>query len=485
MSQHEPGQRTKVGLFLNPVGQRRVDFQAVCGEQFGRLFLADGCEQATLLLGQQDVDLLVIDLEHFDRTFDSAALLQLIGQRGNAATLVLCPFTGAGWLPQLLGAGAVDYAITPLLDQDVGAAVAARLAGRVAPASDAVHLRRLMASSSQLQQAIADVDDVEEMADRICVALGSLPGVVHASLFYMREPGELQLQAQHSSIGVNLTRILAGPDRLAQSPLRHAFPGLLAAFGGELTLLDVPAKAGEPELALALADSGVNMVVGVPLPVSRAGLPRGSLCLMFGQVRQLSGDDLTALLDMARQAGSGLRMAEMSRENEQLLARLSQIGTTDALTGVTNRRHGEYLLELEMRRARRYKLPISLIVFDIDRLKAVNDQFGHPVGDAAVRAVSCSVQQALRSSDVLVRSAGGEFQVIAPHTSATDVLKVAEKIRHAIATTDIAGCDRVSISLGAGQAADTDSPDALLVRVEAALARAKRAGRNCVELAMQ
>ncbi len=485
MSQQQENPHAKVGLFLNPVAQRRVDFQEACGAQFSRLFLADGCEQATLLLSQQDVDLLIIDLERFDRGFDGAALMQLLGQRGAGASLVLCPFTGAGWLPELLAAGAVDYAITPLLDNDLRAAVAARLDGRLSAVSDASQLRGMLATSSELQRAISEVDDFEKMADRICIALGSLPGVVHVSLFYMREPGELQLEAQHSSIGVNLARVLTRSDRLMQSPLRHAFPGLLAACGGELTVLDAPAKAGEPELALALADCAVNMVIGLPLPVSRTGVQRGSLCLMFEHARQLSGDDLTALTDLTRQAGFGLRMAELSRENEQLLARLTHMGTTDALTGVANRRHGEYLIELEFKRARRYKLPLSLIVFDIDRLKAINDQFGHPVGDAALRAVADAVQQALRTSDVLVRSAGGEFQIIAPHTSAIDALKIAEKIRQTVAAVDIPGCDRVSISLGAGQAADQDTPDGLLVRVEAALGRAKRAGRNCVELAMQ
>lgn len=485
MSQHQQETMARVGLFLNPVAQRRVDFQETCGQQFGRLFLADGCEQATLLLGQQDIDLLIIDLDRFDRSFDSAALLQLIEQRGAGATLVLCPFTGAGWLPELLAAAPLSYAITPLLDDDLRATVAAHLDGPSLAQGDPAQLRALMATSSQLQRAIAEVDDFETMADRICIALGSLPGVVHASLFYMREPGELQLEAQHSSTGVNLARVLARSDRLMQSPLRHAFPGLLAACGGELTILDDPAKAGEPELALALSDCGVAMVVGVPLPVSRTGIQRGSLCLMFSQARQLSADDLTALTDLTRQAGFGLRMAEMSRENELLLARLTHMGTTDTLTGVANRRQGEYLMELEFRRARRYKLPLSLIVFDIDRLKAVNDQFGHPVGDAAVRAVAEAVHHALRTSDVLVRSAGGEFQIIAPHTSAIDALKVAEKIRQTVAAIDIPGCDRVSISLGAGQASEQDTPDALLVRVGAALGRAKRAGRNCVELAMQ
>ncbi len=123
-------------------------------------------------------------------------------------------------------------------------------------------------------------------------------------------------------------------------------------------------------------------------------------------------------------------------------------------------------------------------MFDVDRFKAINDRYGHPVGDAAIRAVSEAAQAALRNSDVLVRSGGEEFQIIAPHTSAIDALKIAEKIRLAIAATDIPGCDKVTVSLGVGQVAEQETPDALTVRVDAALARAKRAGRNCVELAM-
>jgi diguanylate cyclase (GGDEF)-like protein len=227
------------------------------------------------------------------------------------------------------------------------------------------------------------------------------------------------------------------------------------------------------------------MVLGLPLPPSRAGAPRGSLCLMFDQARSLTGDELASFAGMAQLAGFGLRMAEMSRENEQLLGRVTHLSTTDALTGSFNRRHGEHLLELEARRARRYKLPLALIVFDIDRFKAINDQFGHPVGDTAIRTVAEATRSALRASDVLVRSGGAEFQIIAPHTSAIDALKIAEKIRMTIADTAIPGCDRLTISLGAGQLSEQESPDALMVRVDAALTRAKKAGRNCVELAMQ
>jgi diguanylate cyclase (GGDEF)-like protein len=479
MQQQDQQVRRPVGLFLNPVGQRRVQFQAACGEQFTRLFLADGIEQASSLLAQQPVDLLVIDLERFDRSFDTGTLGALIAQRSGAPTLVLCPFENAGWLAALMAFGPLTYAISPFSDEQLQQAVSS-----VAAVVPEPQLGPLLATAAQLQQAVAEADDLEKMAERVCLALLALPGVVHAALFHMRDIGELQLEAQHSRFGLHLARVLQRTDRLMQSPLRHAFPGLLAACAGEIALLDAPAKCGEPELALALADNGIEMVLGLPLPVSRSGAQRGSLCLMFDQQRTFSMAELNAFAGFAQLAGIGLRVADMSRENELLMGRLTHMSTTDALTGVANRRQGEHLLELEVRRARRYKLPLALIVFDVDRFKAINDRYGHPVGDAAIRAVSEAAQAALRNSDVLVRSGGEEFQIIAPHTSAIDALKIAEKIRLAIAATDIPGCDKVTVSLGVGQVAEQETPDALTVRVDAALARAKRAGRDCVELAM-
>jgi diguanylate cyclase (GGDEF)-like protein len=477
--------RDAIGVFVNPAGQRRADFQAACGALFGRLYVADGVEQAACLLAGQPVDLLVIDLERFERGIDLEGLGQLVAQRAGAPVLVLCPFVSARWLPALMEYGPLTYAITPLAPHEWRAAIEGQLAG-AAPAADiAAALRELLDVRSRVQQALVEADELGRLAEALCESLCRWPGVVHASLFHLKEGADLQLEAQVGRDGLNLATVLQRADRLLQSPLRHAFPGLLAAAGGEMVLLDAPEKAGEPELARALRAHAVGMALGLPIPATGPGAPRGSLCLLFEHGQAFSCEQFATLLDLARLAGYGLRMADMNREAEQLLARLTHVAITDALTGVANRRHGEELLEQEIRRARRYKLPLALITFDVDRFKAINDRYGHPVGDVALRTVADTAQSILRSSDVLVRAGGEEFQVIAPHTSAIDGLKMAEKLRHAIEQAAVPGCDHVTVSLGVAQLGEHESADSLAVRANAALGRAKRAGRNCVELAMQ
>jgi len=483
------------GLYLNPVGQRRIDFQQACGALFGGLRVAGGIEEAAAMLETQAADVLVLDLERFEPGIDLPALAGLVARRAGAPVLALCPFTNARWLPALMAHGPVHYVIGPLAPAQLREEVAAQLAagfaapGAATPAEE--ELAALLAVRSRAEQALAEADDSSRFAEQLCAALLGWPGVVHAAMFQLHESKDLRLEAQSGqparlpgARGLDLAAVLGRGERLLQSPLRHAFPGLLAAAGGETALLDAPEKAGEPELATALRDHGVAMVMGLPIPGSGPGAPRGALCLMFGAKRAFSLAQLGAFDDLARLAAFGLRMAELMRESEALLGRVTELATLDALTGVANRRHGEFLMEQEVKRARRYRVPLALIAFDIDRFRNINDRYGHPVGDVALRTVADTARALLRSSDVLVRAGGEEFQVIAPHTSAIDGLKMAEKLRAAIEAAAIPGCDHVTISLGVAQLGELESGDSLAVRVNAALARAKRAGRNCVELAM-
>ena len=505
MSQQAEQDAGWTGVYVSPMAQRRTEFSEACGTLFAGLQLADSADSAAALLAAQLSDgaagLLVIDLERFEPGIDLAALGGLLGRRAGAPTLLLCPFASAGWLPLLSAFGPFGYAITPLAPAPLRERVRACLrepAGGT-QAAGMGSLRALLALRTRVQAAIEapyaqfaqyepQQDGEHGLAERLCQALTGWPGVLHAAVFHMKEEGDLQLEAeqgQGQARDLRLGALLQRSSRLLQAPLRHAFPGLLAAAGGGLVLLESPEQAGEPALAEALRAHGVALALGIPVPADGPGAPRGALSLLMDASRTLAPEEFAALEDAARLAALGLRLVETGRESEQLLARLTYVSTTDALTGVANRRRGEELLEREVKRARRYRTPLALLSFDIDRFKAINDTYGHPVGDVALRSVADCVRVLLRSSDVLVRSGGEEFHVIAPHTSAIDGLRMAEKIRHAVEQAPIPGCDHVTVSLGVAQLGEQESADSLARRADAAMARAKRAGRNCVELAMQ
>ncbi len=475
----------QTAIYLSPMAQRRAEFGDACASLFARLHLADSADVAASLMAREQPDLLVIDLDRFEPSIDADALGDLVARRAGAPVLLLCPFAGAAWLPALMAHGPVHYAVTPLDAAALRAAVGTRRAQPEVPASDAAGLRTLLDLRARVQAALDGAEDAHTLSEALCAALCAWPGVLHAGVFLLKDGNDLQLEAQQGLEGLLLGALLQRTDRLLQAPLRHAFPGLLAAAGGTAALIEVPEQSGEPALAEGLRAHGVAMALGLPIPADGPGTPRGALSLLFGAARELTPDEWATLQDVTRLAAFGLRLVAIGQENEHLTARLTYISTTDALTGVANRRHGEELLEKEIKRARRYRVPLALLSFDIDRFKAVNDTYGYPVGDMALRTVADTTRAVLRASDILVRSGGEEFHIIAPHTSAIDGLKMAEKVRVAIEQAEIPGCDHVTVSLGVAQLGEQESGDSLTQRTDAALARAKRAGRNCVELAMQ
>lgn len=153
MPQQADARTQPVGLFLNLTAQRRVDFQAACGDQFGRLFVAEDTDQAEHIISQQRVDLLIIDLERFDRGIDLAALGQLIRHRQGAPVMLVCPFDTASWLAELMAFGPLDYIIAPASDAEVAKRLVARLhSSATSTRADADATRTLLAVRSAVQQ---------------------------------------------------------------------------------------------------------------------------------------------------------------------------------------------------------------------------------------------------------------------------------------------------------------------------------------------
>lgn len=154
----------------------------------------------------------------------------------------------------------------------------------------------------------------------------------------------------------------------------------------------------------------------------------------------------------------------------------------DSLTGAFNRRAYERRMSEEYTRFRRYKSPYSVLVFDVDLFKSINDRFGHMVGDRCLQEIIRRVQPVLRDSDMMARYGGEEFVVILPETPLQGSLEVAEKIRRTVEATEFMHKDEkvsITVSVGASQSTEIDvDPADVFSRADDAMYIAKKNGRN-------
>jgi diguanylate cyclase (GGDEF)-like protein len=218
------------------------------------------------------------------------------------------------------------------------------------------------------------------------------------------------------------------------------------------------------------------------VPPVRAGVQVVSVAVSYGIALALCDPpfplDRWALLSLTAVA-VGWTVATLRARELSLVEQLDRAARTDGLTGLLNRRAFDEALAVELERARRTGAPMSLIIADLDRFKAVNDHFGHTAGDAVLRAASDSIAESIRRIDVSARVGGEEFAVICPGCTPADAVGLAERIRNRISES-LGGVEiRVTISLGVATYPD-HAPDAgaLFDQADSACYRAKRLGRN-------
>ncbi|MDP5238855.1 diguanylate cyclase [Uliginosibacterium sp. 31-16] len=167
----------------------------------------------------------------------------------------------------------------------------------------------------------------------------------------------------------------------------------------------------------------------------------------------------------------------------ELELQLRRQSETDALTGLCNRRHFEQVAATECERAQRYGHPISLLIFDVDHFKSINDGCGHEIGDRVLQQVALAVKGCTRDSDLLTRWGGDEFTVLMPHADIEHATEAAEKIRSAIARELFVDGLQISVSIGAAQwQVSRESVELALAKADEALYRAKALGRNRAEI---
>jgi diguanylate cyclase (GGDEF)-like protein/PAS domain S-box-containing protein len=167
------------------------------------------------------------------------------------------------------------------------------------------------------------------------------------------------------------------------------------------------------------------------------------------------------------------------RKREQ--AEIERLATIDNLTGLYNRYAFSDKLKSEINSANRYGNSISILMYDLDHFKYINDRYGHETGDKVLIEVSALVSQHIRAADIVGRWGGEEFMVLMPETTVEQAKIVAEKLRAVIADNSFEVAGTVTVSFGLTQFQTGETPEALYKRVDKALYLAKENGRNRVE----
>jgi len=176
-------------------------------------------------------------------------------------------------------------------------------------------------------------------------------------------------------------------------------------------------------------------------------------------------------------AGFGLYVGQQE-------AQLRERSRRDPLTRLCNLRHFREQLDIQIAQSSRDKTPLSLIFFDLDHFKKVNDAYGHAGGDTVLKELCKTVSKVLRRNELFARVGGEEFAIIVPHDTLENAAQVAERIRGAVEGHDMSvGANRqvrVTLSLGVAEHVKDESANQLVERADKAMYEAKRGGRNRV-----
>jgi diguanylate cyclase (GGDEF)-like protein len=234
-----------------------------------------------------------------------------------------------------------------------------------------------------------------------------------------------------------------------------------------------------PDSSAASISGDVDRAVGFPLIVGGSAMgvlgvrPAGG---MLGPDRRRIIEAAAALL-------------AVSVKNAQLFREVKENSVKDALTGCFTRGHALDVIDAELRRARRSQTPVSLIMFDLDHFKDVNDRYGHLCGDAVLGAVGKRMKEVLRGSDLKCRYGGEEFLVLLPETPLHGARRVADTLRREIAERPVPWAGEaltITASFGLAQTLPGEvNVQGLIARADTALYRAKDDGRNCVRIAAE
>ncbi|MDR9439737.1 MAG: diguanylate cyclase [Halomonas sp.] len=293
----------------------------------------------------------------------------------------------------------------------------------------------------------------------------------------LRQNEEL-LQGIASQVPGALHQYRMAPDGSRSFPY---FSEGIAELGG-LTQEELSGTSAEPVMSHILPEDAVDVEARLQETAKTLSHFHAEfrICHGDGSIRWIESHSMPQKEADGSIVWTGILLDVTQRKKAE--ERVLEMAITDGLTGITNRQEFNRLLEHEIERAARYDTPLSMIMYDLDYFKKINDRFGHNAGDDVLITVAKLVNDNIRSIDSQGRWGGEEFMVLLPQTGLDAARGVAEKLRRVIADHRFEQLDTITASFGVVELAIREDSRSLAQRVDEALYRAKALGRNRVEV---
>ncbi len=322
----------------------------------------------------------------------------------------------------------------------------------------------------EIARALASPNEIQDILEQIMCQVSRLLNPKAWSLLLKDEvTGELEFTVVVSDVADNL--------KGARIPAGHGVAGWVAENGESLIIPDVRSDtrfAAEFDKKLSFTTKSIACV-----PVKSQNKVYGVIELInsieCGVFDEADDQILTAIADFA-----GIAIS-----NAKALEQIKQLVITDDLTGLYNSRYFFEQIEYEVERAKRYLSPLSLVFFDLDHFKDVNDTYGHLTGSRLLAEVGAVVSRNIRITDKGARYGGDEYVIILPHTEKKGAISLAQKLHHELYAQEFSSNSgkllNVSGSFGvASFPDDAITSSELISAADEAMYQAKEAGRNCV-----
>lgn len=313
--------------------------------------------------------------------------------------------------------------------------------------------------------------DIDRIADACVMKIPAMVGASFASLYALDEPNHiLHLVRCNHPFPINK---IVSLNQTPPSPMVVAVKSKELILTGDIDTYNRPIIK-RSQRAFAGNYTTTNCAI-VPL-ICHDGVVGVLNLADKGEPSAFTRED-TSLIELLGQ------LIGASIGNIKLFEKMQRQAMLDGLTGLMNHKTFYEALERELWRSRRYGGAISMIMADVDNLKAINDTYGHRAGDKVIREISRRIKECIRQIDLAARYGGDEFGIILPNTSLEEAILVSHRIVETVATSPVPWQSiriPLSISIGVGQYDADANPEDITSRSDRALYSAKQSGKNTV-----